>query len=442
MTRTMWGRILIAPSSWVQAQSGGKSVRVYNGMEVCNNEAQLSRSLKRAGAMPLDLMVVFTYQSWRRRKRNPDYEYDASRLIDYILSQRPNAPLRGLTLRSTHGASSPDKLMDFDYSNIDSLHLNMSSPNLVHKLVKERVGPRSLYITLLDLDKIENCKWVGKIEDLGISNMIYHSYLKTLRPTILRPTNLLSLKLDGGSITTMNQGEQPLRIMSLKRLELNVTYDSWPIDCPNLTHLTLHFHHSTFTSPQIIHLPHLIELYHWSEHLPGGCLRVFDVPSLQKFDLKTKEVKTRCSAALKTLWPLSDTSEAATVSNIEPRVFSIRQTAINQTLLAHMLAGRKLLEEIKTVDVDISADFFETLSPVIGKGTKNLQATQVSCPALKRIEVDLAGDKKFRPNEEAMEASARALIAARKKAGAPLERVAIRMTKKDGWKELVRIEEV
>ncbi|KIM24896.1 hypothetical protein M408DRAFT_10766 [Serendipita vermifera MAFF 305830] len=444
MTKAMWGRILIAPSSWVKAQSDGQSVRVYNGMEVCNTEAKLSRALKRAGAMPLDLMVVFLYQSWRRMTHNSDYDYDASRLIDCILSQRPNTLLRGFKLCSTYMTSAPEKLMEFDYSNIDTLYLDMNFPNLVQKLVKERRGPRSFHIGAVNLDKIENCGWLDKIEDLGITNITYYtSKPKLLRSTIFAPTNLLSLKLSGGPIVDQNQDEQQLRIMSLRRLELNVVHQFWPIDCPNLTHLTLHFSRSPPTPPQTIHLPHLVEFSLWCERLPERCLSVFEVPSLQKFDFRWGEGKAVLANALKALWLVLDTNGAVTVSNVEPRKLLLRQTAINQKVLARVLAGRKLLEEIMTVDVEISADFFEALSSaIIGKGMKRSQATQLSCPALKRIEVDLAGDKKFRPNEEAMEASACALIAARKKAGAPLERVAIRMTKKDGWKELVRIEEV
>lgn len=140
------------------------------------------------------------------------------------------------------------------------------------------------------------------------------------------------------------------------------------------------------------------------------------------------------------IWPISIANGVINtpVSNIEPHTFSLRGTLVNQKVLARTLSGRTQLAEVIMDDVEISAIFFENLLPILTEG-KGSRSEQISCPGLKRLEIDLSTCKYFQPNENSVEVSAKIFIHARQKAGAKIERLAIRFRKDGGWKELVYV---
>jgi hypothetical protein len=150
---------------------------------------------------------------------------------------------------------------------------------------------------------------------------------------------------------------------------------------------------------------------------------------------------------LKHIWgnsTLSTLMRKTSSSSIEPTILRLQDTLVNQKVLARALTGRTRLNELYTVGVKITAEFFQALTPVrITKETKRSQtskggrsAWQIGCPALKILLVDHL-DSKVKQEQTAVEASAKALIAARIKAGAPLDRFAIRFSRDEGWKEFV-----
>lgn len=236
-----------------------------------------------------------------------------------------------------------------------------------------------------------------------------------------------------------------LSIPSISHLKLRNVHIFWPIDCPNLTHLELQL------PPEVkdladgsIRLPHLVELKLLTSP-SEGTLRVFDVPSLHTLELRSVWGKAANAGIFKNLWPLPPTSGArvkTSVSNIEPRTFWLRDTEINQKVLARTLMERTLLEEFSTWEVEITSEFFDALVPVTRqeKRTKKAQndrgpTIHVGCPTLKRLNFDISA-RKLKQERAELENSAKAWMRARAEAGVPLERLAILYSKEEEWKEL------
>ena len=279
-------------------------------------------------------------------------------------------------------------------------------------------------------------KW-DQLEELSLTNLRQTQDRQLHRSILSNGISLVSLSLSYGAISIPSEGDQLIHLPTLKRLELTNVTPFWPIDCPNLTHLVLHIAPSpNALAAGGIKLPHLTNLALSSSSDAADILRSFDIPSLYKFDFQCGNGKTYTARVFKTIWPTYTTPFF-----IQPRSFSLRDTPVNEKVLACALARQDQLEHFSAVEVVIGIQFFETLLPTVietkkpqpGKKSK----WEVGCPALRRIEIDLVTRKKVKHAQVELERSAKALIAARKKAGAPLERLAMRFSKVEGWKEFV-----
>jgi hypothetical protein len=447
-TRRIWGRIILAPSNWNKSKKGSPRVRIWDGMEVCYKQAQLIRALKRAGAAPLDLKIVFTHSTQRRRWRPgmTDAEHDLLFLVNSIPLHQQSPRLRSLNIWSDATLTLPAKTFhDFNFTDLVSLTLDEKYPEVVDQVVKEARGLRSLKVQAQSLEKLEGCKWWDQVEELDIRNVRYAKD-PVVRSILCAATALTSLRLEHGKVSDANSLHEKIHLPLLKRLELTSITDFWPIDCPGLTYLGLHSP-STISGLQAasIHLPYLTELSFSGSHTYEDPLSVFDFPSLNTFELRCAWGRSTSAAILKRIWDNSTSStltKKSSSSRIEPTIFRIQDTIVNPKVLARALTGRTLLRELYTANMQITAEFFDALAPV-RKETKKSQTSkggrsvwQIGCPALKILVVDHVG-RKVKQEQSTMEASAKALVAARIKAGAPLERFAIRFSKDEGWKEFI-----
>jgi hypothetical protein len=450
MTRSIWGRIILAPSNWNKSKKGSRRVRVWDGMEVCYKKAQLIRALKRAGAVPLDLKIVSTTSNHRRRWMSgmTNAEHDLLFLIDSIPLHQSSPRLRSLNIETDGKLTLPTKTFQtFNFTDLVSLILDEKYPELVDQVVKEARGLRTVRVHAQSLEKMEKYKWWNKVEELDIQHL-FHTKTEVIRSILCASTALTSLSIETGMVSDPHSPKEQIYLPLLKRLELRSITDFWPIDCPALTYLGLHSPPSIMgLQAASIRLPYLTELALSLRHTYENTLTVFDLPSLDTLEFRCTWGKAAAATMLKRIWGNSTPStltKKTTSSSIEPKVIRLRSSLVNQKVLARALAERTLLRELYTIDIQINAEFFDALTPVrIAKQTKKSQASkggdsgwQISCPALKVLVVDHV-DRKLKQEQGVVEASAKALIAARIKAGAPLERFAIRFSKDEGWEEFV-----
>lgn len=464
MTRSIWGRILLAPPGWARS-TVKRRTRVFEGMEVCLKPVQLNRALKRAGAAPIDLRIIFTHDVSRVRAASTVSRQQEVllELLKSIFTHQANARLRSLSVVTDWNFSLPTEIMtDFDYTNLVSLTLDKEYAEVAAKVAKESRGLRSLNIRGSSLNKMAEYKRWSSLEELQITSVHEVRDKEVVRRLLSAPDALTKLRLSIGVVSEQDQGDPPILIPSLTNLELHGIRDLWPVDCPNLTHLTLRMPPFTGNLPnESIHLPHLVELVYVAAYSAQSPLRVFVLPSLQTFEFQCTSGKAACGSALKSIWPssISKGTVHTSLSNIEPRTLIIRNALVNEKLLARALAGRSKLEELVAVDISLSVSFFQDIMPatvvikdVAGAAKANANANtkavqgrkkttsaqNITCASLKRLEIDLVSRQKIGRNQEGVEASAKALIAARANAGCPLERLAMRFSKDEGWKDLVQ----
>ena len=237
---------------------------------------------------------------------------------------------------------------------------------------------------------------------------------------------------------------------SLTYLKRREACPYWPVDCPNLTHLVL-IPGRDFgeLEDKCIRLPYLVSfsLYLYDSL---NAFRVLDIPSLDSFGLRIKKGgrKSANAGLFRDLWPLSSPEDGMNPSNpkLEVSELSLRDINIDLQLLASAVACQTSLKKFIIIGLDIKSNFFDCLMPkqveqhLEGSGTPAqpegvVMAWQVGAPALKRLSIDFAG--RLVEDQAGIEASARAFVAARTRAGAPLEELKMRCSKETAWKELV-----
>jgi hypothetical protein len=433
MTRTIWGRILFANRRWIKSRGVSPHDRFFDGMEICSKQEQFTRALQRAGATPLDLRVI-----------TPGITCPVYSLDKHAVKPR----IRSLELITMDDWDISTNLFDgFDFSGIESLTLEDNPTSIVEKVIRESRRLRSLEVPVQVLNKMTGCKWWNELEELTVKFHYFprNDSIDWLKPALVGTTSLISLSLEDGDLTALFAQEQ-IRMPSLKYLKLCEVEPFWPIDCCNLTHLTLQESLGrTELADRSIHLPHLIEMVFISLGF-GNVLRVFDLPSLNKFDFRGGGGKATNASFFKTLWPTGGSATGTDpVFKREPRVLSLRIIEINSKALSRAIASQTWLEELSTAAVDITADFFDGLVPVqVEVRPKKSQAShrgvaptwQVGSPSLKRLSIDFVGRKTTR-DQVALEAGAKRFMAGRIKAGAPLELLAMRFSEVEGWKELI-----
>jgi F-box-like len=450
MTRSIWTRIMLAPSNWTKFQRGVPRVRSLEGMEICFKERQLALALKRAGGMPLDLKTVF-YRKANRAYWNWRAGIDLIILLDYIKKHQVNPRLRRLNIGHEIWLSlPPDTFNAFGFADLVSLTISEGDSELINKVVSEARGLRSLFVPASSLVEMRQYNGWHKLEELGISSLWSCAEKEGIRSIVAAATALTLLSLRDGHFNTKSER---IHMASLKYLELREFSGFWPVESPNLTHLTLHvLQLYNGSQPGSIRLPCVLEIsyyashQHHAAHITKYTFRAFDVPSLHKLNFHCG-YGVDGEKVLRCLWPIGFRILGCInppISNIEAPVMLFRGAYINPMVLARTLVNRTRLQELSLVAIGVTTEFFERLAPVLtGKRAKKPQDTQqgvagtweIPCRALKRLSIDLVGGK-IKQRQAVVEASAKRLMAARIKAAVPFELFSIRFSKEQGWTEI------
>jgi hypothetical protein len=433
-TRAVWGAILLAPPS--PGKRAKSRARILNGREVCVKELQLRRALARAGATPLDLRIGFELK--RRRYYGAAYlGLKQKNAIESLLQHMPTgADKRKLrTLEIDTGGSVTFALESFDrfdFKDLEALQVDRSYPELIQRAAKEAKGLRRLGAPSTDIQKLVATPWLHRLEELEVLDNHYNDPTKIIR-TILLSTNLLrSLSIHGGTITN----EEPkIDLPHLRRLELRKVSCFWPIQCPNLTHLTIVCNWSGYEqlAKNSIHLPYL-QVFKCTCFSSLPCLRAFLVPSLREFELEGYHSKSIMRTGMQQVW------DGGSSPNINPILFRLRNAAVHPKVVADVVKQMTRLEELNLEHVSIGSEFLKELHPQSVPLTKRERQAGKKSPLwivgaqqMKVMTIDLRGFKSKKVDAEAFEDAARELLLKREEANAPMGRIEVRLTEEDGW---------
>jgi hypothetical protein len=334
----------------------------------------------------------------------------------------------------------------FGFTDLVSLTISEDYSELIKTVVSEARGLRSLFVPASSLDEMGQYNGWHKLEELGISKLWSCPEKLGIRSILAAATALTFLSLRDGHFS----GEsERIQMPSLKHLDLRGFNGYWPVESPNLTHLTLNvlrLHNRS--EPGSIRLPRVLEISYYISHeryaapIVAAIFRAFDVPSLHKLNIHCG-YGADIEDDFRGLWPTSFHIIGfidPPISNIEPPVMLFRGAYIKPMVLARTLVNRTRLQELYLVAVEVTIEFFDRLTRVrTGKRGKKSQGVVgtwgVPCRALKRFTIDLVGCK-IKQKQAAVEASAKKLMAARIKAGVPFELFSIRFSKEQGWTEI------
>jgi hypothetical protein len=431
-TRAVWGAILLAPPS--SAKTAKSRARILNGREVCVKESQLRRALARAGSTPLDLRIGFELKR-RRYYGMVGWGFKQKTAIESLLEHMPTGvdkrKLRSLEIDTGGSVTFLLQSFDrFDFTELEALQVDRSYPELIQRAAKEATGLRRLRALSTDIQKLATTRWIHRLEELEVLDNNYNDPTNVIR-TILVSTNLLrSLSIHGGTITN---GEPKIDLPHLRHLELRRVSPFWPVDCPNLTHLTIvcNWGGTEQLEKNSIHLPYL-QVFKCTCFTSLQCLRAFLVPSLREFDLEGYHAKSIMRAGMQRVW------DGGSSPNINPVLFRLRNAAVHPKVVADVVKQMTRLEELNLEHVNIGAEFLKELHPKEAPLTKREKQAGKKSPQwivgaqqMKVITIDLRGFKK--PDAEAFEDAARELLLKRDEADAPMERIEVQLREEDGW---------
>lgn len=434
-TRAVWGAILLAPPP--SGKKAKSRARILNGREVCVKELQLRRALARAGATPLDLHIGFELKRRRRYHGAMDWGLKQKSAIEYLLQYMPTGAdkrkLRSLEIDTGGSVTFALQSFDrFDFKELEALQVDCSYPELIQRIAKEAKGLRRLCALSTDIQKLVASPWLRRLEELEVLDNHYNDPTKVIR-TILLSTNLLrSLSIHGGTITS---GEPKIDLPHLRRLEIRKVSSFWPIDCPNLTHLTIV---CDWSGPEqlaknSIHLPFL-QVFKCTCFSSLPCLRAFLVPSLREFDLEGYHSKSIMRTGMQQVW------DGGSSPNINPVIFRLRNAAVNSKVVVDAVKQMTRLEELNLEHISVGAEFLKEFHPKSEPLTKREKQAGKKSPRwtvgaqqMKVMTIDLRGFKSKKQDAEAFEGAARELLLKRNEADAPMERVEVQLTEDDGW---------
>lgn len=131
-----------------------------------------------------------------------------------------------------------------------------------------------------------------------------------------------------------------------------------------------------------------------------------------------------------------------TIPNINPVKFRLHHTSINHKVVAEAIRQMYLLEELTIESINIGTKFLEDLRPRPSPNKRTANGKQVRKksspwvvvnPRMKVLRIDL-GRSKAKTEEAGLYISAaQELLEKRRQAKAPLERIEVRLTEKEGW---------
>lgn len=438
LTKTIWGAIMLTPLVAKKGVTGSRP-RIIDGMEVCTKESQVQRALARAGGAALNLHIrkKRAYGSGLTWARYP--AISIVRMLLCILNGEEKRKIRVLDIDIDDNVPLDFNVFDsLDFGRLEVLRLNGKYSSLIRKIKDAVVGLRQLSASASDVLLLENAKWLSQLEELEIRSNPHFIHVNgsALSKVLLSTTSLRSLTIQASAITDIM--ELKFDTNNLRRLVLYKISTFYPLECPNLIHLTID---CGWNAPErleanSIHLPHL-QVFHFICNKSLPCLRAFVVPALREFDLEGHYSKLKMRDGMQAVWKRWETP------NINPVLFRFRNTTAPTSVFTDAISSMSRLEELRIEHAFVDIAFFQDLHPRPvprpKKSAKNQQTEKnssswiVDSPKLKVLVLDLNGIRSQAQGADAYKRAAKDLLEMRKKANMPMERVRVRLTEEDGW---------
>lgn len=438
LTRTIWGVIMLTPALGPKFDKNRS--RIFKGMELCFKPSQVFRALARAGPMPLDLSIGFEVQgkqpsgqkAWRDKQHGMIDD-----MLETLIFGVEKRRIRSFEVNTGGQARLWFNLWSkFDTSGLESLRLDRSYPIFIEQVLKEAKRLRRLTANAKDIKAFADVPWLGQLEELGILDAKHVPLDSGYLHDILHSARSLQfLSIHGGLIMDNRAMERSIDMPGLTHLELRGLTCFWPIECPNLTHLTIECDHRSprRIEPNSIHLPHL-KVFNFTCCYSLECLLGFVVPNLREFDLHGSPSKSDMRRGMSLVW------SKKSVPNINPTIFRFHHATVNCKVIADTIKTMSQLEEVKIQQVNVNTQFLNELHPKSISPPKKKQPAKkvsrrmVSASKMKVLSIDFIGSKAKTEGADAYEKAATELLEKRQHAKAPLERIEVRLTEEDGWR--------
>lgn len=442
MTKHLWACIFIAPPNWSNLASPRHSL---GSREICFQLGQFMRALKRANGAPLDLKIGPTPMR-RHSYRDPNGSHELISLVELAQGeQSAKVYVQALEMKS-RPVLDRRYLECFTFYNLEVLRVYGSQPDVMEKVVAETRHVLKLNVSATSMHMLKNCVWWETLEDLSIPDSLDFEEAKVVRSVLLRCKALKTLSLNNGMHIwdLLDNKSKIIRLRSLKSLKLHSFSIFLPAECPNITHLELHMPTgardltgASILAPRSIRLPYLTELKIITPYYEDT-LCVFDVPALHRLVLQGMRGKVVDANLIQNIWPRSTSSfltSGTLMGGIEPHVFELRYTEIDEELLVHILMERPLLEEFSAVGITITRLFFDVAMSFQQRVDEKKPASLLCFPMLKSLIFDNYSHASKPTGRGEQEDRAKAWLKARTDAGMPLERLAIRYPGEEEWIE-------
>jgi hypothetical protein len=368
--------------------------------------------------------------TWTDKQR-----FHIENLLGRVANKMDKTKIRSLNLEVGGCTVLSFTLLDrFTFHDLETLILDGHYPKLIEKAGNQAIHLRHLTLVGSDLEKVAHRPWMARLETLHILEEKLYFYGSPVNVAVIysllpRLTSLHSLSIEGGEGAILNNAnatpESRIDMPFLKSLNLRYRHRcSWPIDCPNLTHLSIEWVLGWISGNQLgrINLPHL-QVLHYRTRNSFACLHAFVVPSLCEFHLDgVRCPKTQMRLGMQRHW-----NNVSTTPNIDPVVFRLHHAKVYPKNLANAIKSMGRVEEVRIEHTDIVSEFFNELHAI-----RPPKKNQRVAPNMRVLTLDMSGCKS-NEDAKAYEKAAKELLTMRRNANMPMEKIEVRLTEKDGW---------
>ncbi|CAG7852480.1 SubName: Full=Uncharacterized protein {ECO:0000313/EMBL:CCA75413.1} [Serendipita indica DSM 11827] len=405
LAREIWSSIsIITPDDDTSSDGSDQEVETFRQ---CASEPHLRYMLKMADRFPLKLRIICN-EGHFASDLGPSGEHDCQvhRLLELFnkISKKPR--IRSIEIQECHLAHNTFDTWDFS----PLITLSVFGD---HRRLLERIGKEALNLDTVDVSG-ENFMSFKRPASLLRLNRL------TLRGSVqpLAQQHLVTF----GSITTLSlertkfHGPTRILLSQLQNLTLDHVSPFWPLDCPNLTKLTIKSEEGC-DYDEVLQLPRLKGLI-CVDAVKPLFLRNFEAPSLDILEIATGCNKGTTYELLNLIWPTKAGSNLKRTpiedlrQKLDPKILKIHYFSANHKDAARIFGRLTRCVHLHLINpYGISTDLFESISPK-SRG-------RICLPDLKVFVIRSYGGK-LEPFVEA----AKAFLKRRREAGAPLTRFA------------------
>ncbi|KAG8811390.1 hypothetical protein FRC17_002469 [Serendipita sp. 399] len=425
-TPALWSRIkLVFPvkgHEHIGIPSG-----ISDGYEVCSQPGQIVRALRRAGTFPLDLWVDLGDRLMARSSLDIGGEVEP--FIGLLTQQLQRPRLRSLRIDGPPWANLPTAFTAFDFTTLQALKLSMDQPSIIEKVAKES---QNIYAFTGSFKRVPLLKGKLKHADELVINGARNDEAQEVAQVLFGISDSLRVL----SLPKGNFSNTPLvALPNLESLVLKNVSPVWPIECPNITHLTLRPENDV-QNDNDIYLPNLTHLDFWGRS--AMALSTFDAPLLHTLNIQVYiGDKAEMNSGLREIWLKKSKRR------FDPVVFKY-WGRVNPKVLAKALSRLTKCEEIYSHFVELGPDFFDELLECAddnvkkGRKSRSMSSRSVPLPNLRKLVGDMEDcGKEFEETE--LRESVNAFVEWRKEAGVPMEELSLHY---EGlrWKDFLKVD--